>query len=83
MYTSLEFNLFLAVIIGAAIGLERESSQQGISSAGGIRTYSLISLLGALCGVFFINNLIWVSIIIAGVFSTLLVVNYTLVSFLS
>ncbi|MEK7643997.1 MAG: MgtC/SapB family protein [Patescibacteria group bacterium] len=83
MYTSLEFNLFLAVIIGAAIGLERESSQQGISSAGGIRTYSLISLLGALCGVFFINNLIWVSIIIAGVFSTLLVVNYTLGSFLS
>lgn len=83
MYTSLEFTLFLAVIIGAAIGLERESSQQGISSAGGIRTYSLISLLGALCGVFFIHNLLWVSIIIASVFSILLVSNYILGSYFS
>lgn len=83
MYTSLEFTLFLAVIIGAAIGLERESSMQGMSSAGGIRTYSLISLLGALCGVFFINNLLWVSIIIASVFSILLVSNYILGSYFS
>ncbi|MEK6780728.1 MAG: DUF4010 domain-containing protein [Bacteroidota bacterium] len=56
MLSGLFTNLLLALIFGATIGLERESSQHGESSAGavgGIRTFSLISLLGALAGILF------------------------------
>lgn len=58
MILSLPLKFFLAIILGAVIGLERESAygkefsekkfNQG--SLGGIRTFSLISLLGAIAG---------------------------------
>lgn len=49
----------LALVFGALIGLERESQQNGDNrgSIGGIRTFSLISLLGALAGFFYLNNM--------------------------
>lgn len=73
---SIIINFILALLFGAAIGLERESSKQGAGSAGGIRTHSLIALLGALCGVFYINNLTILAILIASVFFIMLISYY-------
>lgn len=73
---SIIINFILALLFGAAIGLERESSKQGTGSAGGIRTHSLIALLGALCGVFYINNLTVLAILIASVFFIMLISYY-------
>lgn len=53
--------LILSLILGAAIGLERESYEEsqsrGVKRAGGlgIRTFSLISLLGAVSGLLYPN----------------------------
>lgn len=74
-------NLFLALLFGAAIGLERESSNQGEGSAGGIRTHALISLLGAICGVFYISGLQFLAFLMAIVFFTVLVVYYAISSY--
>jgi uncharacterized membrane protein (DUF4010 family) len=73
--------LFLSIIFGAAIGLERESSKQGEGAAGGVRTHSLICLLGAVCGIFYINNLQFLSILISAVFLMVLAIYYALNSF--
>ncbi|MFA6548023.1 MAG: DUF4010 domain-containing protein [Candidatus Magasanikbacteria bacterium] len=78
MITGIVFKLFIALLFGAAVGLERESSQQGDGSIGGIRTFSLISLLGALCGIFYLNNLIPFAILIFGIFAVLLIVYYAI-----
>jgi len=71
-------NFILAILFGAAIGLERESSKQGLGSAGGIRTHSLIALLGALSGAFYINNLAIFAILIAVIFFIILISYYIL-----
>lgn len=79
MISDLFINLVLALVFGASIGLERESSKQGEShtgSVGGIRTFSLISLMGALAGVFFLHNYASLAIIVVVGFLTLLVANY-------
>lgn len=73
--------LLLSILFGAAIGLEREGSQQGVGSAGGVRTYSLIALLGAICGLFYINNLQDLSILLAIIFLAMLVVYYAINSY--
>lgn len=76
MFTSLAAKLFLSTLLGAAIGLERENSTQSGYSIGGIRTYSLIGLLGGLCGVFYLNNLTVAATVVAGVFFGLLLISY-------
>jgi uncharacterized membrane protein (DUF4010 family) len=83
MITSLTFKLFLALLFGAAVGLERESGKQnvGSSAAGGIRTFSLISLLGAVSGIFLLNNLVVFSIAIFTIFSAILLAYYVIGSF--
>ncbi|MFA6424397.1 MAG: DUF4010 domain-containing protein [Candidatus Magasanikbacteria bacterium] len=81
MISGLIFKLVVALLFGAAVGLERESSKQGEGSIGGIRTYSLISLLGALCGIFYINNLSIFSIVIAVAFVALTLIYYALGSY--
>jgi len=81
MEPTLAINLILSLLFGAVIGLERESSSQGGGSVGGIRTFSLISLLGAICGIFYIKNLETLSFLIAGVFFVLLVVYYAINSY--
>lgn len=78
MIPDLVFKLCVTLLLGAAIGLERESSQHGEGNIGGIRTFSLISLLGALCGIFYLNNLPLFSTIIASVFCVLLVLYYAI-----
>jgi len=81
MITGLTFKLFTAILFGAAIGLERESSNQGEGAIGGIRTFSLISLLGALCGIFFLSNLSLFSILICVFFSALVITYYAISSY--
>lgn len=77
--SDLFINLVLAIVFGASIGLERESSkqgEQGIGSVGGIRTYSLISLTGALAGIFFLHSYVTLALIVVVGFLVLLISNY-------
>ena len=69
-------SLILAFIFGATVGLERESSKQGESHVGGIRTFALISLMGALAGIFFIHNYAALGLVVVIGFLALLVSNY-------
>jgi uncharacterized membrane protein (DUF4010 family) len=76
MFTGLFSKLILALILGATIGLEREGSKQGPGALGGIRTYSLIALIGALVGIFFTHNLASLALLVAGGFLVLLISYY-------
>ena len=79
MLSDLFINLILALIFGATIGLERESSREGeahAGSVGGIRTYALISLIGALAGVFYIHDYPSVAYFLIGGFLILLITYY-------
>lgn len=79
MLSGVFFHLILAIIFGATIGLERESSKPGesrVGSVGGIRTFALIALLGALAGIFFIHNYATLAIVVVAGFLLLLIVYY-------
>ncbi len=79
MISELFTNLILALIFGASIGLERESSKQGESrsgSVGGIRTFSLISLLGAVAGIFVVHSYSSLALVVVIGFMVLLISNY-------
>lgn len=78
MITGLFTKLFLAIILGATIGLERESSHQGSAALGGIRTYSLIALIGAMVGLLLSRNFSALTVVISGGFLILLVAYYVL-----
>ncbi|OGY38703.1 MAG: hypothetical protein A2418_01475 [Candidatus Brennerbacteria bacterium RIFOXYC1_FULL_41_11] len=62
---SLPLKLFLAVLFGAVIGLERQGSNKENPSENinGIRTFSLISLLGGLAGAFYISDSIFLLVV--------------------
>lgn len=81
MITGLFSKLVLAIILGATVGLEREGSNQGSGALGGIRTYSLIALLGALTGILFTNNFASAAMLVLGGFLVLLVSYYISSSF--
>lgn len=81
MVPILAFKLVLALLFGAAVGLERESSQPKEGSAGGMRTYALIALLGSICGILLVNNLQAMAAVLAGVFFCIVIVYYALGSF--
>ncbi|MBK5279193.1 MAG: MgtC/SapB family protein [Bacteroidia bacterium] len=79
MISSLFTNIILALVFGATIGLERESSKQGESqtgSVGGIRTFALISLAGALSGIFFTHDYSSLALLFVVGFILLLISNY-------
>lgn len=79
MLLSLPFQLLLSVIFGAIIGLEREHGEgEHPSAAGGIRTFSLACLLGAIAGIFYTSGALSIFLLISCVFSVLLVANYVL-----
>ncbi|MFN8256104.1 MAG: DUF4010 domain-containing protein [Bacteroidales bacterium] len=83
MLSELFTNLVLSIIIGATIGLERESTQKGHSDIGGIRTYAILALCGSLAGILYINNYIPFAIIIAAGLFLLVVSYYTIGSYTS
>ena len=56
MISELFTNLLLALVFGATVGLERERNNPNDPHVGGIRTFSLIALLGALAGIFYQHN---------------------------
>lgn len=76
MFTGLFTKLILSLVFGATIGLERAGSSHGNNGVGGIRTFSLIALVGALVGVFFTNNFSSLALLIAGGFLILLISYY-------
>lgn len=81
MFTGLFTKLILAIVFGATIGLERESGKKTTSGeVGGIRTYALIALIGALVGMFFTNNFSALALLVAGAFLVLLITYYAVSS---
>ncbi len=77
MLSELFINLILSIIFGATIGLERESYNPGDNSTiGGIRTYALICLSGALTGILSVNGFLSLGILLASVFFVLVISYY-------
>lgn len=76
-------NLLLALLLGAAIGLERQSSKKEISGEeadAGIRTFSLVGLLGCLSAIFYVNNLPLIFVLMTAAFVILLCSHYVMAS---
>ncbi len=74
--SDLFINLILAFVFGATVGLERESTKGSEPHIGGIRTYALIALGGALAGIFTVHQY---TVVAGGVivgFVLLLISNY-------
>lgn len=81
MFSELFTNLVLALVFGAAVGLERESSKQGESgtgSVGGIRTFSLIAFTGSLAGIFVIHQYTTLAIVLVAGFILFLISSYAI-----
>jgi len=76
MVSDIFINLILAFIFGAVVGLERESSKQDEPHVGGIRTFALISLIGAVAGIFFLNDYASVGLTVIIGFLLLMLANY-------
>lgn len=76
MITDLFLNLILAIVFGAVVGLERESRKGNEPHLGGIRTFSLISMTGALAGIFIQNQALVIGALVVGGFLLLLISNY-------
>ncbi|MDZ4713974.1 MAG: MgtC/SapB family protein [Cytophagales bacterium] len=79
MVSELFTNLILALVFGATIGLERESHRQGeasVGDVGGIRTFSMIALLGAVTGIFFLHSYTALALILVAGFLVLLISSY-------
>lgn len=83
MLTGLFSKLILSIIFGATIGLEREGSKQGPGAIGGMRTYSLIAMIGALVGLFFSNSFSSLGLMVTGGFLILLVSYYIVGSYVT
>jgi uncharacterized membrane protein (DUF4010 family) len=76
MMSELFTNLLLALVFGATVGLERESSNPNDPHVGGIRTFSLIALMGALAGIFYQHKYESLALIIVIGFFLLLISYY-------
>ena len=86
MLSELFINLALALIFGATIGLERESSKPGdsnVGGVGGIRTFSLIALMGGLAGVLFLHNYSSLALCLVAGFLILLISYYIVESLIT
>lgn len=78
----LPFRLIISLIIGAIVGLERETHHLPVENkktSVGLRTFSLISVLGSLSGIFYFQNLP-LFIFLSTVFGILVVAYYILQS---
>lgn len=76
MTSDLFINLILAFIFGATVGLERESSKGSGPHVGGIRTFSLMSMTGALAGIFIAHGYLVLGVAVIAGFLLLLISNY-------
>jgi len=76
MISELLTSLFFALVFGATVGLERESNNPNDPHVGGIRTFSLIALTGALAGIFYQHRYEFLAFIIVIGFFLLLISYY-------
>jgi uncharacterized membrane protein (DUF4010 family) len=79
-------NLLLALLLGAAIGLERQSARQVAATNAadsGIRTFSLAGLLGCLAAIFYVNNFPLVFVLMTAGFVILLCSHYVMTSYVT
>ncbi len=76
-------HLLLALVMGATVGLERESDNPTDPHVGGIRTFSLIALLGALSGIFLMHAYTAIAVVIIIGFLVLLVGYYLAESYVT
>ncbi len=76
MTPDLFINLILAFVFGAVVGLERESSKGSGAHVGGIRTFSLMSMTGALAGIFIAHGYLALGVAVIAGFLLLLISNY-------
>ncbi len=76
MISELLTNLLLALVFGATVGLERESNNPNDPHVGGIRTFSLISLMGALAGIFYQHQYESLALVVVIGFFILLISYY-------
>ena len=73
--------LLISLLLGAAIGLERQSvriSDSEEAADSGIRTFSLVGLLGCLAAIFYVNDLPLVFILLTAGFVILVCSHYFL-----
>lgn len=82
---SIALQLGLALILGGVIGLEREINEKRVTHPDqeqtaiiGIRTFSLVGLLGGLAGLLYVYNNLVYSILISSTFMVLVIVYYIL-----
>ena len=83
MIPTVAIHLFLSLLFGAAIGLERESNKKKSGAAGGIRTYSLIAILGALSGILYTSHFEFLALLLVAGFFIILISYYCLNAFLT
>ncbi len=78
---SLPVSLFLAALFGALLGLGRESSVgKEVTVTSGLRTFTLVSLMGAFAGVFYLQQSISAFIVISAAVSLLIIAYYVVSS---
>ncbi len=73
--------LLISLLLGAAIGLERQSvriSDSDEAADSGIRTFSLVGLLGCLAAIFYVNDLPLVFVLLSAGFIILVCSHYFL-----
>ncbi len=83
MFETVGVKLLISLLLGAAIGLERQSAKQAEYDEvadSGIRTFSLVGLLGCISAIFYINNLPLVFVSITAGFVVLLCSHYAVAS---
>ncbi len=80
---SLPLSLFLATIFGGLLGLGRESSINHNDVTSGIRTFSLVSLMGGLAGVFYLRGSLSLLIMIVSAVCALIIAYYVVGSLVS
>ncbi len=86
MLSSIPLKILLAIALGAIIGLEREANKKDIQSIqdseknniGGLRTFSLIGLLGGLVGFLALGSYSNIAIIVSLIFFTLICIYYVI-----
>ncbi len=87
MILSLPLKFLFALLMGAIIGLERKSSHQSFSenhehtSAGGIRTYALVSLLGAFAGFLYLSDFSLIGVMITAFVGLIVLIYYAIGSY--
>lgn len=72
------FNIFLALLLGAMLGLKNqyESKNQTAIVIGGFRTYSLLSLMGVISALLATQGMIVFTVLITGTIASMIAIYY-------